>query len=206
MPLKENKLQKMLDEKERKRKRLLKAAMASFRENGYTNTSVDSITRTAGVAKGTFYSFFESKVDVLYYYYQKELEKSAEEFEQKSDPNDGFIDRIGLLIAILINNVYKNKDLGRIVWFNVRIPAFGTRDKVEAGVIDLFAGIVETAKRNNEIREDVETEILIESIFALCNLYLTYWLNGALKTKKQYFTRIREALKLNYEGYKREMK
>jgi NADH dehydrogenase len=206
MPLKENKLQRMLDEKERKKQRILRAATALFKENGFSNTSVDSITQKANVAKGTFYSFFETKVDVLFYFYERAAMKSKEEFEQKSNPKDSFIDQVALLVSILLNNVFKNKELARIVWFNVRVPAFGKRDRIESALIEVFAGIVDSAKENGKIRKDIDTTLILENIFALCNLYFTYWLNGALKTKKQYITRISEVLRANYEGYRTEIK
>jgi TetR/AcrR family transcriptional repressor of nem operon len=41
--------------------KLLNAAMALFRERGYTDTTVDDLCRTAGVTKGTFFHYFSSK-------------------------------------------------------------------------------------------------------------------------------------------------
>jgi TetR/AcrR family transcriptional repressor of nem operon len=41
--------------------RLLNAALALFRERGYTDTTVDDLCRTAGVTKGTFFHHFASK-------------------------------------------------------------------------------------------------------------------------------------------------
>jgi TetR/AcrR family transcriptional repressor of nem operon len=41
--------------------RLLNAAMALFREHGYTDTTVDDLCRAAGVTKGAFFHHFASK-------------------------------------------------------------------------------------------------------------------------------------------------
>jgi len=41
--------------------RLLNAALARFRERGYTDTTVDDLCRAAGVTKGTFFHYFASK-------------------------------------------------------------------------------------------------------------------------------------------------
>lgn len=43
------------------RTRILDAALALFREQGYTSTTVDDLCRTAGVTKGAFFHHFESK-------------------------------------------------------------------------------------------------------------------------------------------------
>ena len=44
-----------------RRDRLYEAALALFREQGYEATTVDQITRQAGVAKGTFFNYFPTK-------------------------------------------------------------------------------------------------------------------------------------------------
>jgi len=47
------------------RQRLLDAAAETFAEHGYHGTRIDSISQRAGVAKGTIYNYFPSKVVVL---------------------------------------------------------------------------------------------------------------------------------------------
>ncbi len=44
---------------------LVEAALASFMEHGVAGTSVDDIVRAAGVAKGTFYLYFDSKDQIV---------------------------------------------------------------------------------------------------------------------------------------------
>jgi AcrR family transcriptional regulator len=48
-----------------RRDELLDTALALFLENGYERTSVEHITQTVGVAKGTFYHYFATKQDLL---------------------------------------------------------------------------------------------------------------------------------------------
>ncbi|WP_196062741.1 MULTISPECIES: TetR/AcrR family transcriptional regulator [unclassified Serratia (in: enterobacteria)] len=48
-----------------RRAEILQAASELFQEIGYESTSVDSIVRSAGIAKGTFYYYFKSKDEVL---------------------------------------------------------------------------------------------------------------------------------------------
>lgn len=50
---------------EQTRNKLMENALRLFRENGYDAVSVDQITRAAGVAKGTFYTYFETKSDII---------------------------------------------------------------------------------------------------------------------------------------------
>lgn len=52
-------------EKDRIKKQLLKAAYRFFIDKGFKNTSFEDITSSVGIAKSTFYVFFESK-EMLY--------------------------------------------------------------------------------------------------------------------------------------------
>ncbi len=48
-----------------RRTELLDAAQALFYDQGYESTTVDAIINKVGVAKGTFYYYFDSKVALL---------------------------------------------------------------------------------------------------------------------------------------------
>lgn len=50
---------------ERRKQDLLKIAYEMFSQIGYENTSVDMIIEKAGIAKGTYYYYFESKEQTL---------------------------------------------------------------------------------------------------------------------------------------------
>lgn len=50
---------------ERRKQDLLKIAYEMFSQIGYKNTSVDMIIEKAGIAKGTYYYYFESKEQTL---------------------------------------------------------------------------------------------------------------------------------------------
>ncbi|MEO8462669.1 MAG: TetR/AcrR family transcriptional regulator, partial [Chloroflexota bacterium] len=51
--------------REIRHRELVEAAVAVFLEKGVAAASVDEIVRTAGVAKGTFYLYFETKDEVV---------------------------------------------------------------------------------------------------------------------------------------------
>lgn len=50
---------------EERRSEILAAAQGLFTEQGYESTSIDQIVDRVGVAKGTFYYYFDAKHDVL---------------------------------------------------------------------------------------------------------------------------------------------
>lgn len=48
------------------RRKLVAAAKKIISEKGLANTSIDEITEACGVSKGTFYTYFKRKEDVIY--------------------------------------------------------------------------------------------------------------------------------------------
>jgi AcrR family transcriptional regulator len=56
---------RVVKDADERRAELLGTAMSLFEENGYEDTSVQDITEAVGVAKGTFYHYFDSKDELL---------------------------------------------------------------------------------------------------------------------------------------------
>ncbi len=65
-----------------KKERLIKAGMFYFSINGIAATRVEDITKKAGVAKGTFYTYFSSKEDLLEEIMVQKMEKYVGLFEE----------------------------------------------------------------------------------------------------------------------------
>lgn len=51
--------------REQSRHKIIEASLKLFSELGYKNTSISAITKEAGVSKGLFYNYFESKEAVI---------------------------------------------------------------------------------------------------------------------------------------------
>lgn len=100
---------KIKEKKQKKENKLLDSAYKLFTEKGLNNTSIQDIVSDAGVAKGTFYLYFNDKYDL-----QKKLiiKKSRELFTEaveKLDKNaiSHFDDQIIFIINYVID-VLKN--------------------------------------------------------------------------------------------------
>ena len=51
--------------KKQKKRKILEKAFELFRKNGYTDTKVEDITRKLGISKGSFYTYFKMKEELL---------------------------------------------------------------------------------------------------------------------------------------------
>jgi AcrR family transcriptional regulator len=181
--------------KDNKREQILKSAIDLFTKRGFEMTSVESITRKAKIAKGTFYNFFEKKEDVLLYFLDKEYSKSEVEIARKMSSKQTFIDQIELSITAYINHIFPNKEFSKLL-IKERIGKIGTgKNKNELNLMYALSQSIDRAKQNKEIQQDIDSGRLTEMIFALYTMYVIYWTNGFIKTKKECVARIKEIIK-----------
>jgi TetR/AcrR family fatty acid metabolism transcriptional regulator len=66
-----------------KRERILRAAVDTFAQNGYFNAKVSEIAKTAGVADGTIYLYFDGKEDLLITVFREHTRSYLQSLEQQ---------------------------------------------------------------------------------------------------------------------------
>ncbi|MGB8984927.1 MAG: TetR/AcrR family transcriptional regulator [Anaerolineales bacterium] len=74
-----------------KRETVLNAAVDEFAEYGLENASTNRIVKNSGIAKGSFYQYFEDKQDV-FLYLLSEMERAEMEFFKDKHPPDHNMD------------------------------------------------------------------------------------------------------------------
>ena len=104
---------------ERTKAKLLDSAQRLISAHGFDNVSVEDITKDSGMAKGTFYHYFECKEDVV-----RELSrKTAMATIERAIAHDGdVIERC----CFYFGEIYKD-----CMWSGVRIVRQWLRDSVE---------------------------------------------------------------------------
>jgi AcrR family transcriptional regulator len=58
-------MEKLSRTAQKTKNKLMETALALFKERGFDSVTIDEITQTAGVAKGTFYTYFTTKSDII---------------------------------------------------------------------------------------------------------------------------------------------
>ena len=186
--------------KEEKKERILRESITHFTRKGFERTSIDDITRSAGVAKGTFYNFFEKKEDVLLYYLDKEFVESRHEIQRKMVYTENIIDKLELLILTYLKYIFRNKDFAKVL-VKERVCKIGTGGNWnELILMQTIRQLLEEARGRKEIKDNVDLESMSEIIFAIFTMYTIYWINGFMKTKRQCVEKIREVLRMFFDG------
>ncbi|MBI5756542.1 MAG: TetR/AcrR family transcriptional regulator, partial [Nitrospirae bacterium] len=103
--------------KKNRRDEILKAAISAFSEKGYHDTSITDIIENAGIARGTFYLYFENKrriFDSILDNLIVELDHCIKKIELgKGHPNP--LDQLKANLTRVITLLIENPELTRIL-------------------------------------------------------------------------------------------
>ncbi|MEI6126182.1 MAG: TetR/AcrR family transcriptional regulator [Pseudomonadota bacterium] len=186
--------------KRSKRELILKAAIELFTKKGFEMTNVESIARRAKIAKGTFYNFFDKKEDVLLYFLDKEISKSSDEIERNLGAAKTITEQLELVIPSYIKHIFPSKEFTKVL-MKERVTKIGTgKNKNEFVLMHLLTELIDRAQQRNEIRRDIDPRCLAEMIFGFYTVYVIYWANGFISTKKKCIERINEVIRLVIQG------
>jgi len=183
-------------EKEKKKNQIFRAAIKLFSEKGFDATMISDITRKAKVAYGTFYTFFEKKEDVVHHFFDLEMEKAHAQIERTLGSVDTFPGQIDLLYSTFWKHMCRNKEFIRIV-VKDRILKWGINGNInEKKFSELFRHTVAEAKKRNTLDSRIDTDRCVKVAAALNTMYLIFWLNGKIKSRKECLEQLKEDMKI----------
>ena len=93
------------------KRKIFETSMKLFAEKGYDATSIEEITATVGVAKGTLYYHFSSKEEIFNFLIEEGIKLLQNSVEIKTLRHDNYIDKIKAIILIQIKIVAKYEDI-----------------------------------------------------------------------------------------------
>ena len=89
------------------KRKIFETSMELFAKKGYDNTSIEEITATVGVAKGTLYYHFTSKEEIFNFLIQEGMKLLKNSIEIKSGKCDNAVDKLRAVILIQIKVLAK---------------------------------------------------------------------------------------------------
>ncbi len=104
---------------EDKKEELIKAATEIFSEYGYKKTNISMITKRAGMAVGSFYSFFNSKEEIFMKVHLLENNRVRKKITDSVKPDDDLQKTITAIFSGISENILSNKILRE--WYNPQI-------------------------------------------------------------------------------------
>ncbi|WPD22525.1 MAG: TetR/AcrR family transcriptional regulator [Candidatus Electrothrix aestuarii] len=166
---------------------IMEAAITLFGERGYESTSVSALAKAAGIGKGTIYSYFTSKNEILLAFCEEELAFIHDEIREKLDPNAPLAEKMLLVLMSEFRFVTKNKEFGRTLLRELTFPKEITIEKsrlIEDRFLDLFINIFKEGQKKGQLRNDIELIVTSGHFYALYLMALSAWYSGRLHTEE----------------------
>ena len=109
---------------------LVETGKRMIAQRGYNNITVDEIVQACGVAKGTFYHYFDSKEDLFNYFEYTPYYEIQEEIASTSNSNLPILEKLNLYISMWFEKAkYFGLDITRQWLKKVATPNQVNRDK-----------------------------------------------------------------------------
>ena len=152
-----------------KRKKIIDKAWELFAKNGYEETKVEDITKDLGISKGSFYTYFATKEELLYEVLEKikkEIIENLENINVNQMPEKVLEDYVKAKMnhAVKILNNMKLKAVEKhLIDLKLRIFFQELREKstnfIKINIVEKF-----NSKNGNKYNTDVISEFILISI------------------------------------------
>ena len=176
------------EEKKKKTKQaILKAAVKLFGKKGFDKTSISALAKEAGIGKGTIYTYFQTKSDILYAFCEEQLEFIHQELAKKANGNDPLIDQLMTVFMGEFLQVTSNRDFGRFFMQQTLFPNDTDKDRyehVDNKWLELLYSIFRHAQRRGELREDIDILYIAGHFYALYVLAISSWYSGRIELER----------------------
>lgn len=155
-----------------------------FKEKGFENTTVDEITKEAGIAKGTFFNYFPTKEALLMYFADQKDELIYNLIEKETIKSIPVKEKIKNLLVFLAESYEKDKELTKLVMFeyhrNIIHTGF-TSDEPKNSIHRLskiLYDFLEEGIEKREIKNNIEVKKAAENLTAIYFHSLIMWLKS----------------------------
>lgn len=179
--------------------KLKEGSILLFEEKGFSETSVQDIAEAAGVTKGTFYYYFDSKEQLLmdiHTDYIGNLLKRQEAIQQSRTSNR---EKITEIIAMLIGDIQQHGPSGRVFFREMRHLNKDNAETVKEKREQFRLNIEKLLREGiaaGEFREQIQPDMAAFAILGATN-WSYQWFNPAGKISADKLTGIFSDMILN---------
>jgi AcrR family transcriptional regulator len=199
---------KRIENKEKTRKAILRAALELFAERGFYRTTTRAIARKAGIAEGTLFNYFETKEDLALYFFEEELTKVIEWYEANRRLQRAPIaEKLFAIIHRFLEGLESREEFIAAVYLRALAPASKLSpwslqsQERNLRYLKFIRGILTEAEECGEIPKLGDLGAHAFGLFHMA--IMTYWLRDCSPGKQQTLALLDRVLKLASHVLKR---
>ncbi len=169
----------------KKRRCILDAAIKLFSQKGYEQTSIEELAKEAGVGKGTVYSYFHTKRDIVKAFCDDILEFTRSELAAKTKPDTPLTEQLMVIFMADFKYVAENKEFSRVFLQEKVFPkeSFSEEDfEMQNDYFEMLYPIYQRAQERGELRKELELLHISGHFYALYLLLVSCWYTGMIPT------------------------
>ena len=156
------------------KRKIFETSMKLFANKGYDATSIEEITATVGVAKGTLYYHFSSKEEIFNFLVDEGVKLLKNSISIKTAKMNNSLDRIRAIVLIQIKILFKYENFMTIILSQI----WGNDDRskmCKKYVFEYIQMIEEIVKEGIQKKEiiDKDADIIASGIFGFtCSSFI----------------------------------
>ncbi|HUP45912.1 MAG TPA: TetR/AcrR family transcriptional regulator [Thermoanaerobaculia bacterium] len=162
-----------------KRDRILRAAVDVFARSGYFNAKVSEIAKTAGVADGTIYLYFDGKEDLLITIFREHTRNYLQSLQAQLAAVSRPEDQLRSTIRHHLESLGRDRALAVVYQVELRhslkFMSLFSQEEV-ADYLDLLRRIVEQGQTAGVFRRTLHPQLVAKAVFGILDEMVTSWM------------------------------
>lgn len=164
--------------------RIFEVSGKLFKEKGFENTTIDEITKEAGIAKGTFFNYFPTKDSLILYFAEQKAELIYDLTEDEVMIHLPTKERIKKFLVALAESYEKDKDLTKLLFIEYRRyieisrPEINKERSPHYHLMKVLLGLLEEGIEKREVKGSINTRMAAETLNAVYFHTLMVWLKS----------------------------
>lgn len=184
--------------------RIFEVSGKLFKEKGFESTTIDEITKEAGIAKGTFFNYFPTKESLVFYFAEQKAELVYDLTENESIKHLHTKERIKKFLVVLAESYEKDNDLTKLLFFEYRRYIENSRNAPDKErnphyrLTNVLLDLLKDGIEKREVKESIDMRMAAETLNAVYFHTLMMWLKS--ENELSFSRNISAKIDLLFEG------
>ena len=194
---------------EKKREKIINAAMKEFSENSFKRVTIDNIVERADIPKGSFYQYFSNKEDIYHHLYNLILLEKKKELKSMMQllNNLSFSE---FMRQMFLNGI--EFDLKKQEYSNLREKFFlktnqELREEIMEDMIkhsnEIFSEILEFYVKKGEIKKELDIDLTANILSSMIIFFSKKMTSEQYRSKEEIYNVVENMLSVIEKGIKK---
>lgn len=151
-----------------KRDRIIYASMEVFREKGIEKAKVSDIVKKAGIAQGTFYLYFPSRLSVMPYIAQKMVEETVTGLQERVKKKDSFKVQMDQIVEVIFFQIQAYRDIFPFIYSGLQeTNHLREWEEIYLPFYEWMSDYLKEQQKSGKIRENLDPQRTAKLMIAL---------------------------------------